>query len=126
MSLLEREADGPFAVGSKRRFCYLSFTTESVCVHRSVFRSTPLFLFAAMIFSTLVALAAASTALAVPMDMRGLSRLRNETLTGRAIFPTGGFKGVNLGAWFVFGESVLYVCYPTCSTSSSRTIYGCG
>ena len=32
----------------------------------------------------------------------GLSRLKNETLVGRAIFPSGGIRGVNLGAWFVF------------------------
>jgi len=39
----------------------------------------------------------------------GLSRLKNETLAGRAIFPSGGIRGVNLGAWFVYepymGES---------------------
>lgn len=37
------------------------------------------------------------------MDMRGLSRLHNETLAGRAVFPSSGIHGVNLGAWFVFG-----------------------
>lgn len=40
------------------------------------------------------------------MDMRGLQRLRNSTLAGRTeAFPTNGITGVNLGAWFVFGES---------------------
>lgn len=57
-----------------------------------------------MIFTSLFSLAAASAALASPMmDMRGLSRLANETLAGRAVFPSGGFHGVNVGAWFVFG-----------------------
>lgn len=59
-----------------------------------------------MFLSALFSLAAASAALARPMtDMRGLSRLANTTLTGRSIFPTGGFRGVNVGSWFVFGES---------------------
>lgn len=57
-----------------------------------------------MILSILLSLTAASAVLAAPFDMRGLSRLRNETLAGRAVFPTGGFHGVNLGAWFVFGK----------------------
>lgn len=106
MLLLDHEADGPFAVGTTL-ILLLKLHLCVVYVHRSIFRSILLVLLEAMIFSTLLGLAAASTALAVPMDMRGLSRLRNETLTGRAIFPSGGFKGVNLGAWFVFGESVF-------------------
>ncbi|EJD41338.1 WD40 repeat-like protein [Auricularia subglabra TFB-10046 SS5] len=57
---------------------------------------------------TLVSLAvwilAAVATPVVPMrqDMRGLNRLRNSTISGRAIFPSGGIRGVNLGAWFVF------------------------
>ncbi|KAH7091868.1 glycoside hydrolase, partial [Auriculariales sp. MPI-PUGE-AT-0066] len=34
--------------------------------------------------------------------MNGLSRLNNATLAGRAIFPSGGIRGVNLGAWLLF------------------------
>lgn len=61
-----------------------------------------------MLFSTLFSLAIASSVLGAPapMEMRGLSRLRNETLAGRAVFPTGGFHGVNIGAWFVFGKNI--------------------
>lgn len=40
----------------------------------------------------------------LPMDMRGLRRLANETLAGRSVFPTSGIRGVNIGSWFVFGE----------------------
>jgi len=34
--------------------------------------------------------------------MTGLNRLNNRTLAGRAIFPSGGIRGVNLGSWLVF------------------------
>ncbi|KZV79249.1 glycoside hydrolase [Exidia glandulosa HHB12029] len=62
--------------------------------------------------SVLVAIAALPLAVlaspaAIPItpmrqDMRGLNRLWNSTLAGRAIFPSGGIRGVNVGAWFVF------------------------
>lgn len=54
-----------------------------------------------MILSSLLALAAvaaaAPTGMQTRMEMRGLTRLRNSTLAGRAIFPNNGFHGVNLG-----------------------------
>ena len=72
-----------------------------------------------MLFSSLFSLAAASAALASPMmDMRGLSRLSNTTLNERAIFPSGGFRGVNVGAWFVFGECKKFICANASSTST--------
>ncbi|KZV81656.1 glycoside hydrolase [Exidia glandulosa HHB12029] len=66
--------------------------------------------------AALVALVAPLTALAAPprfdgpveaitplrAEMRGLHRLNNATIAGRAIFPSGGIRGVNVGAWFVF------------------------
>ena len=58
------------------------------------------------VLAALAALALAVVATPVtPMrqDMRGLNRLRNSTIAGRAIFPSGGIRGVNIGAWFVFG-----------------------
>ena len=63
-----------------------------------------------MIASTLLVLAAASRLVAAApasaprslgFDQRGLSRLRNSTLAGRALMP-GPFHGVNLGSWFVY------------------------
>lgn len=38
------------------------------------------------------------------MEIRGLQRLENQTLTGGANFPRDGIHGVNIGSWFVFGE----------------------
>ena len=32
-------------------------------------------------------------------DMRGLSRLSNKALNERSLFPSTGFRGVNLGGW---------------------------
>lgn len=59
-----------------------------------------------MILSSLLAFAAIAVAapagLQTRMELRGLNRLRNSTLAGRAVFPNNGFHGVNLGAWFVF------------------------
>ncbi|EJD36695.1 glycoside hydrolase [Auricularia subglabra TFB-10046 SS5] len=55
---------------------------------------------------SLVVVSLAALALAFPtdspVDMTGLNRLKNSTISGRAIFPSNGIRGVNLGAWFVF------------------------
>lgn len=60
--------------------------------------------------AALVALIAPLAALTAPRDgpgenvtalraeMRGLNRLKNSTIAGRAIFPSGGIRGVNVGA----------------------------
>ena len=80
-----------------------------------------------MIFFSLFCIAAASAALAsaASRDMRGLSRLLNGTLAGRATFPSEGIHGVNLGSWLVFGAWRVILKSPRpyiCSLF--RTLYG--
>jgi len=82
-----------------------------------------------MIFYTLffVVVAAVPIGAAALAEMRGLSRLHNVSLAGRsAAFPSAGIRGVNLGAWFVFGVSKLISNSCRWNLSRFRALHGDG